>query len=229
MWQDVKQFLENPGETLERVREQLKGGDSSAAEDLGQRRKGLAKRLANKTAEKDRYVRLYAQGHIFESELEVYLADLKNQTDNLRLLLESVEADLSQKRERRELAETTHAWLVTLRQRLVEVEKDTEEAFHARRQLVRLLVAEITAGKRTEDGSTKVRITYRFGPPGEEGEDEGEAGEPFVDGVRNSVGYFSPKPTIRSNAMCANHTRATETTRGLSASRPRTARRPGAA
>src|SRR5918998_5381633 len=114
-WTDVRGFLENPGEVLERVREQLKGDDDT--EELDQRREGLAKRLADKTAEKDRYVRLYAQGYISESELEVYLADLKNQTDNLRLLLESVDADLSQKQERKELAETTHAWLVTLRQR----------------------------------------------------------------------------------------------------------------
>ncbi len=88
--------------------------------------------VTDKTVEKDRYVRLYAQNHISASELEVYLADLKYQTDNLRLLLESVETDLSQKHERREPTETTHAWLVTLRERLAEVEEDTEEAFRAR-------------------------------------------------------------------------------------------------
>jgi site-specific DNA recombinase len=130
VWGDVRRFLEDPGEVLERVREQLKDDDDTG--DLAQRRELLAKRLTDNTAEKDRYVRLYAQNHISESELELYLADLKNQTDNLRLLLESVEADLSHKHERRELAETTHAWLVTLRQRLAEVEEDTEEAFRAR-------------------------------------------------------------------------------------------------
>jgi hypothetical protein len=44
------------------------------------------------------------------------------------------------------------------------VEEDTEEAFEKRRQLVKLLVAGITAG-RDEDGQLDVRITYRFGPP----------------------------------------------------------------
>lgn len=38
----------------------------------------LAKRLAAKQAEKDRYIRTYAQGHISEEELDIYLADLKN-------------------------------------------------------------------------------------------------------------------------------------------------------
>ena len=163
MWQDVKQFLEDPGEILERVREQLK--DDDATEEITQRREDLARRLADKQSEKDRYVRLYAVGHIFESELETYLADLKNQTDNLRLLIESVEANPAQKREHTELAETTHVWLATLRHHITEVEKDTQEAFRTRRQLVRLLVEGIKIGEKREEGNTEIRITYRFDPP----------------------------------------------------------------
>ena len=185
VWQDVKWFLENPGEILERVREQLRGTDDT--EELARRREDLAKRLATKHSEKDRYVRLYAQGHISESELEVYLADLKNQTDNLRLLIESLEADLSQKRKQTELAETTAAWLITLRERIAEVEEDTEEAFRRRRQLVKLLVEGITAGKK--EGRTEVRITYRFDPPGEA--QDGEAA--FLSGVQNSSMNSRPK------------------------------------
>jgi hypothetical protein len=163
VWADVRRFLEDPGEVLERVREQLGAGD--ATDELETRREELSRRLAAKQAERDRYVRLYAQEHISESELEMHLADLKNQTDNLRLLLGSVEADLSQEREHQELSATTHAWLVTLRERISDVEEDTEEAFRARRQLVKLLVQSITVGKRHEDGSIEVQITYRFGPP----------------------------------------------------------------
>jgi site-specific DNA recombinase len=182
VWQDVKWFLENPGEILERAREQLRSQDDDT-EELTERREDLAKRLAAKQSEKDRYVRLYAQGHISESELEVYLADLKNQTDNLRLLIESLEADLSQRREQIELAETTHAWLAMLRERITEVEEDTEEAFRIRKTLVRLLVKGIMANKK--EGRTEVRITYRFDPPGDQdqGHDEGS----FVGGVLNSL------------------------------------------
>src|SRR5215204_98627 len=165
VWQDVKRFLENPGEILKRVREQLRSNDDT--EELTQRRESLAKRLATKQSEKDRYVRLYAQGHISESELETYLADLKNQTDNLRLLIASVETELSQKRKHTELAQTAHAWVTTLRERINEVEEDTQEAFRVRRKLVRLLVVGVTVGEKREDGSTKVRITYRFDPPDE--------------------------------------------------------------
>jgi site-specific DNA recombinase len=164
VWDDVRFFLENPGKVLERLREQM--GDEDEAKKLERRQGDLGKRLAGKRAEKDRYVRLYAQGHISEDELSVYLADLKNQIGNLRLLLESVEADLSQHAEKREIAETTSTWLATLRERISEIEAETDEAFQARRQLVKLLVAGITVGRR-EDGSPKIEITYRFGPPSE--------------------------------------------------------------
>jgi hypothetical protein len=153
-----------------------------AGEELEARREALGRRLAAKQAEKDRY----AQEHISEEELDLYLADLKNQTDNIRLLLGSVEADLSHRRERMELTETTRAWLAVLKRRLDEVEEDTEEAFRARRQLVRLLVAGITAGNRREDGSAEIRITYRFGPPPSAG--PGDAGQDAGD--YSSVGAF---------------------------------------
>jgi hypothetical protein len=50
-----------------------------------------------------------------------------------------------------------------------DVEDGAKEAFRVRRQLVRLLVAGITVGKKAENGETEVRITYRFGPPPESG------------------------------------------------------------
>jgi Recombinase zinc beta ribbon domain len=77
VWDDVRFFLENPGEVLERLREQM--GDDDEAKKLERRQGDLRKRLAGKQAEKDHYVRLYAQEHISEDELSVYLADLKNQ------------------------------------------------------------------------------------------------------------------------------------------------------
>jgi hypothetical protein len=131
--------------------------------------------------EKDRYIRLYAQGHMSEDELETYLADHKNQIANLRLLIEATETDLSQRHERVQVADMAVAWLNLLRERAEEIEEDTPEAFVKRQQLVRLLVDRI-ALHRGEDRRTTVVITYRFGPPG--GRAELEAG--VVGNGRNS-------------------------------------------
>jgi hypothetical protein len=196
VWSDVRRFLEDSGKILDRVREQL-GNENNCAE-LEARQDDLAKRLAAKQAEKDRYVRTYAQGYISEEELNVYLADLKNQTANIRLLLEPVEAERSQKREQTELAHTTEVWLQTLRERLEEVEGDTSEAFRERRQLVKLLVQSISAGKRPDDGRAEIQITYRFGPQPGEGYSDGSAGgedESSVVPCKNgSRSYFTKRP-----------------------------------
>jgi hypothetical protein len=156
-------FLEDLGEILERLREQHDATDDAG--ELEARRKELANRLAAKQAEKDRFVRTYAQGHISEEELDIYLADLKNPTDNLRLLLASIETELSQRQQRAALADTTHARLLSFRRCLVEVEEDAPEALGERKQLVGLLVESISLGKSQQEGRAEVQITYRFGPP----------------------------------------------------------------
>jgi hypothetical protein len=47
-------------------------------EKLEERHASLTRRLAAKQEQKSKYVKLYAQGHLDEEELEVHMADLKN-------------------------------------------------------------------------------------------------------------------------------------------------------
>jgi site-specific DNA recombinase len=167
VWQDVREFLQNPGEVLHRIRQQLEV--DGATDDLEERHASLTKRLTQKQAEKKKYARLYAQELIDEGESETLLLDIKNQIENLRLLISSVEADIALKQEDQAVAKSAAAWLMALRKNLAEVEQDTDEAFKKRHDLAKLLVEGITVG-RTEVGRTKVDITYRFGePPGAEG------------------------------------------------------------
>jgi hypothetical protein len=103
------------------------------------------------------------------------------------------EGELSQKREQAEIADSTAAWLHALQGRMADVEDGTKEAFRNRRQLVRLLAAEITVGKKPENKETEVRITYRFGPPPA----SGSAGSPsqggmFVPGLKNGREFRTP-------------------------------------
>ena len=54
---------------------------------------------------------------------------------------------------------------MTLKERIHEVEGDSEEAFRARRQLVRLLVEGIVIEDKRKGEAPRVRITYRFDEP----------------------------------------------------------------
>jgi site-specific DNA recombinase len=192
VWQDVREFLQNPGEVLQRIRQQLEVDE--ATDDLEERHASLTKRLAQKQAEKKKYARLYAQELIDEGESETLLLDLKNQIENLRLLISSVETDIARKQEDQAVAKSAAAWLMTLRKNLAEVEQDTDEAFKKRHDLAKLLVEGIKVG-RTEEGRTKVDITYRFGEP------------PEAEGKRNydvDIGMNSQMlvETILSMAAC---------------------------
>ena len=80
-------------------------------------------------------------------------------------------------------AEQTEGWLQALADNLAEVEGDTPEAFQKRRELVELLVEQISAD-RDEDGRVRVNVTYRFGPPPE---------DVFASSVGNSCGNFAAK------------------------------------
>jgi site-specific DNA recombinase len=177
VWADVRRFLENPEEALEDARAQLVAADED--EELEARLASLTKRLATKQAEKDRYVRAFAQGHISEDELALYVTDLKNQVENLKLLIAAVESDLAAQEQEKLAAADAATWLLTLQERVADVEADTEEARRKRRDLVRLLVKQITVGT-NENGDTEVHITYRFGPPAPQDEDT------VLHGVANS-------------------------------------------
>jgi DNA invertase Pin-like site-specific DNA recombinase len=94
-WPEGRQLLEDAKEgkfqavlvyRLDRLGRSLLVADD-ATDELETRREELGRRLAAKQTEKDRYVHLYTQGHISEAELETHLLDLKNQTENVRLLL----------------------------------------------------------------------------------------------------------------------------------------------
>jgi hypothetical protein len=156
-------LTDDSGEVLHRVRQELASADDT--EELEDRHADLSNRLAAKHKERDRCIRLCAQGYIAEGELDAYLADLRIQTDNLGILLEAVETDLAQRHQEMELAASTEAWLVSLKERIHEVEGDSEEAFRARRQLVRLLVEGIVIEDKRKGEGYSVRITYRFDEP----------------------------------------------------------------
>ncbi len=51
---------------------------------------------------------------------------MKNATDNLKLLLEAADAELTERRACIETTEGVEAWLLALRECLAEVEEDTE-------------------------------------------------------------------------------------------------------
>jgi site-specific DNA recombinase len=169
IWEDVRSFLRNPGETLRRVREQMQ---TDTPIEVEERRADLARRLADKRAERERWLRLYTRGAIDEVELDTHLHTLRSEMDALELLLQGVEDEVARQQEHAQIARDTAVSLERLATRLSELEEDdSETALEKRRKLVQLLVCRIEVG-RDEDGRIHIRTIYRFA-------------DPSVTGVRN--------------------------------------------
>ena len=107
-------------------------------------------------------------------------------------MLEAVETEVAQRHQETELAASTEAWLVSLKERIHEVEGDSEEAFRARRRVVRLLVEGIVIEDKRKGDEFRVRITYRFDEPGES-EAASERGEELCEVSRNTDEFLEAK------------------------------------
>jgi hypothetical protein len=77
-----------------------------------------------------------------------------------------------------------------LLQRIHEIEGDSEEAFRARRQIVRLLVGGIIIEDKRKGDEPRVRITYRFEDPAEIPE---EMGGELCEASRNTNEFLKAK------------------------------------
>jgi hypothetical protein len=115
-------------------------------------------------------------------------------------MLASIEAELSERRERTALTDTTHAWLLSLGRRLDEIEEDTPEGFEKRKQLVGLLVESNSLGKSQQEGRAEVQITYRFGPPPDS---DAESDGSFMPGLKNGREFFRPDTNIPTLTVVA--------------------------
>ena len=175
VWTDVRAFLANPGEILERVRERTANEDDHA--ELEERHDSLKRRLAEAEGELDRLLNLYATGEIDAEWLTTHVREREGRIEHLKLLIASVESDMASRLQERLAAEQTETWLRTLADNLAEVEGESIEAFQKRRELVELLVEKISAD-RDEDGRAHLNVTYRFGSPPDES---------VVSSVRDSV------------------------------------------
>ena len=162
IWEDVRGFLRNPGETLRRVREQMQ---TDIPAEVEERCADLTRRLADKRAERERWLRLYTRGAIDEVELDAHLHALRSEMDALELLLQGVEDEIARQQEHAQIAQDTAVLLERLATRLSELEEDdSETALEKRRKLVQLLVRRIEVG-RGEYGRIHIRTIYRFADP----------------------------------------------------------------
>ena len=123
VWEDVRHFLREPSDVLERMRRQHDAADDPG--ELEARIEDFSTRLAAKRKERDNYIRLCARESISEAELDSYLAGLGIEAESIQLLLEDARSELAAKEHDRLAAQSAEEWLLARRDRVEEVEEDT--------------------------------------------------------------------------------------------------------
>ena len=157
VWQEVRRFIDNPGEAVKRAQLQLRERLAGASKG-DERRKRLAAELAGKETERERVLNLFRRGRVTLEEAERELDAIGREAAELRGLIDSL-------RVQAEMATASEAYLVDVGAmlariggRVEEIEATNDRA--AMRELIELLVPQIVL--RTEPvGQKRVRQQKR--------------------------------------------------------------------
>jgi site-specific DNA recombinase len=160
IWQDIEQFLRNPGQVLSLLEEQMR----QRASETGQLHEEIARlqqSWQNKNNEKDAVIALFRKGRIDESDLDRQLDQIKQEGSAIQQQIEQLQGLAQDARSVEARLRSAEELLQALRQRLEE--PLTREL---RRQVVEALVERIwvrtNENERGEKG-TRITVIYRFG------------------------------------------------------------------
>ena len=158
VWDDITQFINNPGDVLESLKAKL-AQMREETQPANDRTSHLETDLANKEIQRDRMLDLYRRGRISLDDLERFLDGTEKERQALQQDLDEYERRETTLREYEGRAVNTAQLLDTLRSTM-----EVPPSWDLRRQLVETLVANI--GVNTQgDGRGKtaeVEITYHF-------------------------------------------------------------------
>jgi site-specific DNA recombinase len=160
IWQDIEQFLRNPGEVLDLVAEQMnQRGDE--AEQLRAEIAHLQQSLQAKNREKDAVITLFRRGRIDERSLDSQLDQIQQEECDLQKQIEHLQGLMQDAHTVEATLRSTEELLQRLRQRLEE-----PLTWELKRQLIEALIERILVTTvDTEQGKKEARITviYHFG------------------------------------------------------------------
>jgi site-specific DNA recombinase len=164
VWEDVREFIRNPGAVLQQVRDELTAATTSRPDTDVERRK-LEQQLAGKESEKGRILTLYRREQLDLPETEHQLAIIAQETETLRGLVAALDAQDAIAKNQLQQVDEAERLAELLRDRIEQIERDDD--WDTKRQLVELLVQGINVVSHgTGRGkSADLTIHYAFTHP----------------------------------------------------------------
>jgi site-specific DNA recombinase len=155
IWNDVEQFLRNPGEVIEGLRQKIAARATDRVPEFDRRSLEIA--LETKAEERARVLGLFRKRRIDEAALDAQLDEIDAEEQSLRDRLNTTQP--VEPAQELEALENVEALLERLRAKL-----DEGVSWELKRQLIEVLVDGITVG--TIEAGTKrqavVNVRYRF-------------------------------------------------------------------
>lgn len=164
VWNDVLHFLNNPGEVLDELKQNLTPAPNSAAM-MKQRIADLEKALDTKTQEQCQIVSLYRKGIIDDVMVASQLKDIQDETQNVEQELLALRKKSQSNLMQGAYISTADDLLSILRKRLAQ-----PISWDLKRELIEILVREIRVETLQEKNEkmARVHVFYRFGAPQDE-------------------------------------------------------------
>jgi site-specific DNA recombinase len=159
IWDDIEDFIRNPGDVLDQLAVRL-GEQSGQAEQLRDRLADLQQQLHAKQGEKDMVIALYRRGRIDAGELDRQLDQVQEEATTLANQAEYVQEQLQNGRAVEESLHSAEALLRQLNERM-----DEPLTFERKRHYVEVLVESIRLDVFEDESGkqrTKAVVTYRF-------------------------------------------------------------------
>jgi site-specific DNA recombinase len=162
VWQEVRAFVNDPGEHIAEAQRQLREQLASAGQSEEQRRR-LARELTGKEQERERVLGLFRRGRITLDEAERELDAIAAEAAQIRELIDSLRVRVEMAAVQEAYLSDVGAAIVKMRDRIEEIERTNDRA--AMREQVELVVPRIVI--HTEligagDGRPRKRATARI-------------------------------------------------------------------
>lgn len=158
IWNDITEFINNPGETINILKENLKTKDSNK-QDLINQKELLETNLRAKETEKQSILDLFRKGIITATDVELQLSKIQEEFNNIHDNLNDIKNKLNEMQNILDYTKVDEM----LRSMKLTINKDII-CFEYKRQIVKTLVDKITVTT-TKEGNTKkatLDIKYSF-------------------------------------------------------------------
>ncbi|KOC49965.1 recombinase family protein, partial [Clostridium botulinum] len=156
IWEDIVNFINNPGKTLDMLKENFQH-KSDDKKDLLNQKHLLENNLANKESEKHSILDLFRKGIITSSDVELQLSKINNECTSIKTNLSELTTQLNNIK-----TITNYNKVEEMLKKMKSTINKSQLSFNDKRQIIKTLVDKIIVNTVVENRTKKANIDIRY-------------------------------------------------------------------